>query len=237
MDLRHIRLVRCWTGPVACVVNATLSQVYYCPFKDLADAEDLLAAPLVFNEGYLGNLAFLPMRQVTLSLRTYLPALFGSTRFDWQHYARADADTRHLYPVVDEAKGMLRSGAGETFDQASQHYFRIGRKQYLPESLGRYEFASVRFYVAKIKDLVERHGARLTLVYLPFYKATPDLIDPSFFTAGAVLVPPPAITTDAANFLDPVHVNDDGARKMTGWFCDRFLENRADAIVRSHALL
>lgn len=48
-------------------------------FAPLADAEDIIFAPIFINVSYFSNLGQLPLRQAQLFLRSAMPALFGAT--------------------------------------------------------------------------------------------------------------------------------------------------------------
>ena len=158
------------------------------------------------------------MRQLELTVESLAPWFFNlRSGFDRSAYLGALADIRHIYPVVDEAKGLLKSGADETFDQASDRYFRLARSQILPAALKGYEFRVEEYYVGQIERLADANGAQVIFVYLPFYKGTADLLDDAYHERGTLLIPPEAMTGDASTFIDPVHLNDKGSKAMSDW--------------------
>ena len=183
-------------------------------FKDLADATDIVASPIVVNWDYFRNLIFLPMRQLRLAADTLFAPLLGYRRhFDPAAYGGADLDLIEAFPVnktppatvaqLDDQIGMLRDGLTHPF---------------LPSSLGAVEFAAQRTYFNKMKMLADAHGAKLLFVYFRSYKGPSLPLDLSFYEKLApVISPPTAITDDPENYFDVGHLNARGRDAFTAW--------------------
>jgi hypothetical protein len=58
-------------------VTGDESRAMHPAFASLAEPSDMLTAPLVVNLSYFPDLAQLPLRQISLFLRTMLPGVFG----------------------------------------------------------------------------------------------------------------------------------------------------------------
>ena len=193
-------------------------------FKDLADVEDLLHAPVLVNWRYLSNIAYIPMRELKLFAASIAPGLFGyRTVFDPGAYPGPDIDLRHRFPVIpSRTKPRDEDRIAAAIDADRRRYERDARRVYLPAALADVEFASERVYFKAMAALCGQYGTKLVFVYLPFYAGRDDMLDTAFYgRLGPVLFPPASITADPKNYDDVVHLDERGSRAMTAWLADR----------------
>jgi hypothetical protein len=188
-------------------------------FRELADRDDVLKAPILFNRGFLKNLAYLPMRQLRLAWYTLNPAAGGyQSHFNPAAYEGSDLDTRKRFgwrlpdmpvnPDLTEAQLTLES----------QKYDRTLIHRFLPPLLDRVEFAVARNYFAKLKELADQHGAKLVLLYLPYYKGPEQPFDSAQYeNIGPILKPPSFLTSDWTTRENLAHFSDSGAAKISSW--------------------
>ena len=110
-------------------------------FRYLADPIDFLRAPLFLNHYYFLDAAFLPYRQMSYFIQTYLPAWFGVSRTFRKDYMGTGFDTTYSFylpsgMLVDRYHVMpqdeLEADSGE-IDQ------RAGRRMAAAFALARVE--------------------------------------------------------------------------------------------------
>lgn len=192
-------------------------------FRDLADVGDILGAPIVFNKSYLANLARLPFRQLQLAFDTAFASAVGFSRnFDSSAYIGSDLPRRH-FPWREPDAAVPRRDLPAAYlekdiEAASRAYASSLTKPILPAFLRANEFAVARHSYETIRTLVDRHGAKLILLYQPYYKGPAEPFDARYYDhVGPILNPAGVVKDDAANYEDVAHFSDQGARKLTEW--------------------
>jgi len=188
-------------------------------FRELADRDDILTAPIIFNRSFLKNLAYLPMRQLRLAWYTLNPAAGGyQSHFNpAAAYEGSDLDTRKRFswrlpdnpvnPNLTEAQLTLES---QTYDRTLVHRF-------LPPLLDGVEFAVARTYFSKLKALADQHGAKLVLLYLPYYKGPEQPFDSAQYENIGPILTPSALIDDWTTREDAAHFSDSGAARLSSW--------------------
>jgi hypothetical protein len=189
-------------------------------FRELADRDDVLTEPILFNRGFLKNLAYLPMRQMRLAWYTLNPAAGGyQSHFNPAAYEGTDLDTRNRFswrPPDVPANANPPTEAQLALE--SQNYTRTLIHGILPPPLDRLEFAVARTYFAKLKALADQHGAKLVLLYLPYYKGPEQPFDSAQYeNIGPILTPSFLISDWTAREGDAAHFSDSGAARLSAW--------------------
>jgi hypothetical protein len=187
-------------------------------FRELADRNDVLTAPIVFNRGFLKNLAYLPMRQLRLAWYTLNPAAGGyQGHFNPAAYEGSELDTRNRFdwrPLNMPANPNLTE---EQLALESRNYDRTLIHRILPPPLDRAEFAVARTYFAKIKELADQHGAKLVLLYLPYYKGPEQPFDSAQYENIGTVLNPSFLISDWTTHWDSGHYSDAGAARLSAW--------------------
>jgi hypothetical protein len=197
-------------------------------FRDLADTRDILQAPLLFNKNYASNLARLPYRQLELAWYSLFPQAGGfNPDFDPARYAGTDLDRKHFpWREQDEQTGATTEMNKQlpavylqkNIEVASQMYTAGIRRRILPSFLEYKEFAVARTSYEGIATLAAQHGAKLALLYQPYYRGPAQPFDSTYYEKiGPILNPASFISRDAKNYEDVAHYSDEGARRMTEW--------------------
>ena len=127
-------------------------------FRYLADPIDLLRAPLLLNHYYFLDAAFLPYRQMSYFVQTYLPGWFGVSRTFRKDYVGTGFDTTYSFylpsgKLVDRYHVMpqdkLEAGSRRIIDG-------VGRRMASAIALARVEQSSGK----RIHKAASRGGSK-----------------------------------------------------------------------------
>lgn len=191
-------------------------------FIFLADAVDVIRAPMLINLSYFPDLARLPGRQTDLFLETRLDALglrkpeFGPPPYqgpnlDWTEYLDTLDGKRHPLNVQHSREEMEK--------------LRIEQEAaitppVLPQSLEKYEYRVPRYYIDSILSLAKERGTRVVFLYAPRYggPATPPPYDRLY--ASVPLLNPEPLLHDPHIWADATHVNWEGSKIITDFLAD-----------------
>ncbi len=197
-------------------------------FIVVADASDVVTAPLVINFNFAADLIRLPGRQIDLFLKT-LESRAGLVDREFH-------PERYLGPNLDHAeRHVLRKGgymANEDFpgeaalDDLKRERDRGDTPVLMPPSLDWLEFRYPRLYMSKIDRLAAMHGAKVAYVYLGRYHGPLHAArEADFATKGPVFRMPDEVIQTPLYWSDASHLNWSGAQIVT--------RNVASEILRS----
>jgi hypothetical protein len=148
-------------------------------FKYVAPAEAIVFPPSPFLHNYLYNLAYLPVRKLTLFGANLFPDLFGlSKQFDPEHYAKNRTDFSTSFPgefgkLVDMEHPVPR----ETL--LAEPRIPVPRTL-IARLLTRINGGEDHLFIQEIAREAKAHGAQLVFVYLPIFEGPPTISDQDF---------------------------------------------------------
>src|SRR4051812_17510624 len=197
-------------------------------FGYLADASDVLNAPLVINTSYFSDLARLPLRQLTLFAHTEAPSLFGAhSRFEPALYRGSDWNDTYAefgsreHPLVPHPRSAVHTAAQLEYESAHPQGAESAAPK-LPPALRPLEYRATLIYLQKIIDLARRNGIAVRFLYMPSfnYQAPPAFAD---FYAGAAPMwqMPQAVNAQPGLWLDVGHLNTAGAAAFSQWLGEK----------------
>lgn len=205
-------------------------------FIYLADATDVVDAPLFINLRYFSDLARLPGRQLGLFFDTVLQRRQWTTpdfvvppyegpHFDHAQYivtldgVRHDRDDHHTLAQMQ----ALSKKEDESLTP------RI-----LPRSLDWLEYRVPRYYIEKIMTLAAEHHTRVVLLYLPRFGAPQTCDVCARLYPNRDVVNPWASMQEPGLWEDASHMNWDGAQRVTdhvaGEIASRHLADAGDGV-------
>ncbi|WP_150124990.1 hypothetical protein [Tsuneonella mangrovi] len=197
-------------------------------FRDMADARDIAAAPVLINSAYFTNLAAVPYRQMALFVQTLFPHAFGDrVRFDRAHYAGTDFDTTRSFAsptgrYVDRdavhTAAELRPGADARMNSIAPPL--------LPPSLADYEFAIERTYTPRIARLAKANGTKVVFLYTPVFAHAVPVKGANFYRRFGPLLQADFLAQDPRNYSDYAHSNRIGSARLTGWLAGQIVDRR-----------
>jgi hypothetical protein len=141
-------------------------------FVILADAADVLQAPIALNLNYFADLARLPGRQTSLFLATVAGEPAVRRRFAPAAYAGRYFDRTRSIPLLDGRvvdKNVVRPRA-ELDDLWRERMSREAPLHMLPGPFGGLEYRLSRRYLDAIELAASKTGAETLYAYLPAYR-------------------------------------------------------------------
>lgn len=213
-------------------LNATEARRQHRGFVILADAADILTAPLIGNLSFFPDLVRLPGRQAILMFRTL--AGDGAVRdgFDPAKYEGRDLDrTRELRLLDGSIISRYSAMAAADLDAAHEARLRkMTRMLHLPEDFRDVEYRVPRVYLDKIESLAAHNNRSLSYVFMPAWRepAFPNDLASILDIDGPVIDLGGPIATDPGKWLDATHVNAWGAEELSARFADRLSADYPD---------
>jgi hypothetical protein len=135
-------------------------------FKYVAPAEAIVFPPSPFLHNYLYNLAYLPVRKLTLFGANLFPDLFGlSKQFDPEHYAKNRTDFSTSFMGDGKLVDMEHQVPRETL--LAEPRMPVPRTL-VARLLTRINGGEDHLFIQKIAREAKAHGAQLVFVYLPW---------------------------------------------------------------------
>ena len=186
-------------------------------FIFLADAMDVIRAPIFINLSYFADIARLPGRQTDLFLETrldslglrkpeFVPPPYQGSNLDWTEYLDTLDGKRHPLNVRHSREQMEELRVEQEADVTPP---------LLPESLQEYEYKVPRHYIASILSLAKEQGTKVVFLYTPRYggPATPPPYDRLY--SSVPLINPEPLLRDYRIWADATHLNREGSRILT----------------------
>ena len=194
-------------------------------FPYLANADDLIAAPMIVNTAYFPNLTRLPLRQASLWARTIMPTLFGSrTKFDpglyrGPHWDDTYAEAGSLeHPVADPSPRIAVHSAAELEFERAHPQSTEGAGFQLPSPLHALEYRATITYLGKLTSLAQLKGIPVRFLYMPSYGETkPPEFSRYYQLAAPVWQMPKDVRLRPELWLDVGHLNYAGATRFSRW--------------------
>lgn len=192
-------------------------------FGPLAEASDILFAPLFINVSYFANLGRLPLRQAQLFLRTLLPGAYGTTlEFTATKYRGAQWDDTYAaigsydHPIRPELPRLQSHSEAELEQQRLQSARAIARKLSLPPAFHQLERRANLSYVQAIAELARKQGVEIRFLMMPQHVAAAPAFSAFYQQYGPIWSPGPAIV-EAKLWTDINHLNHAGAMALAPW--------------------
>jgi hypothetical protein len=191
-------------------------------FKYVAPAKEIVFPPTPFLHNYLYNIAYLPIRQLTLFGANLFPDLFGlSKEFDPERYARSRTDystsfVGDLGKLVDMEHPVSRAtllAEAQTLD----------RLTFVGRALTRINGGEDHLYVRKIAAEAKAHGVQLVFVYLPVFNGPESISDLDFLEQFGPLLNCGDLAQRDELFENWLHLNHAGAMTASARLADLLL--------------
>lgn len=185
-------------------------------FGDLGSVSDVVRSPLLVNRNLPRNLAYLPVREAKLALKTLVPDAFGYQRgFDPATYQGTSGYPTHEGDPADVPRKTAEEIAA--LDEESAFRRRTLTAPLLPESLAWVEFGVSRSYIEKIAALAARHGTKIVFLYLPFYEGFEQPSELEWVRQFGPVLSAHFLRSAPDNFYDVAHASASGAALVSEW--------------------
>jgi hypothetical protein len=190
-------------------------------FRNIAEADTIVTAPILINRSYVDDLAFVPFRQMSLFVQSRFPQAFGIRRFDPKGYYGTDFDTTQSF--VSPTAGFVYRENGSTAEvlgPVARERVASITPAVLPSSLAPAEFAVEDHYTRAIADLAKANGTAIGFIYLPIYNNPEPLRQGGFYRALGPVLSAPCVAQRAEGYVDYGHVTRAGAHALSARLAD-----------------
>jgi hypothetical protein len=206
-------------------VQETEYRALHPAFASLADASDIVSAPLVINTSYLPDLVRLPLRQISLFAQGRVPSLFGMHRefrralYRGAHWddTLAEMGSRE-HPVTHPRPRTGVTSVAELERERAHAQSADNARLRLPAPLRPLEYRANIFYLEKLLNLAREKNVEIRFLYMPGYHGAPVPALASFYDRFAPTWPMPREIADRSElWLDAGHLNSAGADALSAW--------------------
>lgn len=187
-------------------------------FVAVADAADVVGAPILINTRFVTDFLLLPMRQALLFLKTLAPAQFGlHAAFDPARYDGPDVDNTRVVQVGGRALTGPRDQRmdPEALAREAQAILAGKRLHVLGRALEPFEYAVPDYYVPLILALARLRGVEVLPLYLPGYGMPDAPIEPWPYPEASKMLFVNDILRKPENWGDVSHLNQFGAAELS----------------------
>jgi hypothetical protein len=188
-------------------------------FKNVAPASAIAFPPTPFLHNYLYNLAYLPIRKLTLFGANLFPSLFGLPKqFDSDIYARTRTDfTTNFIGEFGKLVDMEHPVPREILIAQRRVPFP---QTLFARTLSRLNGGEDRLYIEKIAREAKAHGTRLIFVYMPMFEGSPTIRDIDFLQQYGLVINNGDLAPQDELFENWSHLNHAGAMKASARLAD-----------------
>lgn len=189
-------------------------------FGDLATVQDILHSPLLVNRNFPRNLAYLPVRQAKLALKTWVPEAFDyHGKFNSGTYQGTSG-----YPTHDTRPEDTPAKTAEEIDVLEKEAAfrrRTLTRPLLPDSLAWVEFGVSRSYIEEMVALAARHDTKIVFLYLPFYEGFEEPAELEWVRQFGPVLSAGFLREAPDNFYDVAHASASGAALVSDWLAEQ----------------
>jgi hypothetical protein len=198
------------------------SRFGHSTFKYLAPREMIVEPGYIANAHYLGNLVYLPFRQMRLFMADLAPGAMGLRKtFDPSHYRGATIDTTGSVVLPD---GSIKNGdepaSFAELDRGVRKLEAGMTPPILPADYADIEFGDERHYIRQIAEKARARGVRVAFLFLPYYTGPSKVQEQRFYETYGPVWNAGFLSQDAELYSDYGHLTRWGADKLTDWVTD-----------------
>ena len=199
------------------------SRLGHPAFKYIAPPSLIVDPAYPANAHYLGDLIYLPFRQMRLFVADVLPGGTGLTKtFDPSQYKGPSVDMGgyvllpdgtikdnvHPASAAELARGVRKLEAGMT-------------PPILPARYADVEFGDERIYIRRIIALARAKGARVAFLFQPYYTGPTAVQEQAFYSQFGPVWNAGFLASHAEWFSDYAHADEAGSGVITDWVAAR----------------
>lgn len=196
----------------------TMPRVGHPAFRDLADAGDVVGAPILINPDYANSLAVLPYRQMSLFVQTLAPGAFGVSRTLAPGYEGPLLDTTQTFHLPDGR--VVDQDTPSPWPKLQIDADRVingGTERLLPRDLADYEYPIERTYTRKIAELAAKRHIRVIFLRLPIFSDTREVQDVAFYRGFGDVITADFLTFQPELYANYGHVDTAGSTLVSRW--------------------
>ena len=188
-------------------------------FRNLADAGDLLNAPLFINHYFFLDAAILPYRQMSYFIQTRFPEWFGVSRSFRQDYMGTDFDPTYSFTLPSgKVVDRYLAAPPEKLEAGSKKLTStLGGTWHQPSAWHRVNNPEEPVYTTRLVEFAKEHCVEVIFVHLPYYRIPPHIFDDSFYRSLGPFLDARELSNDPSHYADTEHFNRGGTELVSKW--------------------
>ena len=188
-------------------------------FRNLADAGDLLRAPLLINHYFVLDAAILPYRQMSYFLQSKFPRWFGVSRSFRPDYWGTDFDPTYSFTLPSgKVVDRYLVAPPEKLEAGSRKLTStLGGTWHEPSAWHRLNNPEEPVYTTRLVEVAKEHCVEVIFVHLPYYKTPPHIFDDSFYRNLGPFLDARELSGDPSHYADTEHFNRAGTELVSRW--------------------
>lgn len=206
-------------------VQETEFRALHPAFAPLADASDVVWAPLVINTSFLPDLVRLPLRQISIFAQSRAPSLFGVHRefipalYRGSHWNDTFVEMGSLeHPVAHPRPRTDVISVAELERERAHSESADDARLRLPALLRPLEYRANFLYLEKVLNLAREKNIEVRFLYMPAFDGARTPVWASFYDRFAPTWSIPREIVDRHElWLDVAHLNYAGATALSAW--------------------
>lgn len=181
-------------------------------FSYMADGEDVLFQPILFNFDYLPNIIKSIQQRSTLFKRSLsLPGAFNKNEESPPFHTRYGFEQNLLVVSENEFDGIIKKRNKRFIYDLNNFWLKLGFNYSLS-------------YVDKILELAKENHSDVIFLYLPYYGVKVDNpMAQEYYMSKSKVWRPDSILDNRSNFINPTHFNRQGAYYLSEWLSDKLI--------------
>lgn len=206
-------------------------------FRNMADARDIVTAPVLISRDYFPDLAYLPFRQMSLFIQTRFPDAFGVRKtLDRAQYDGPQYDSTYSFdtPTGNHVDRDTIHTAAELLPDATARAQSI-TPPVLPKGAADFEFPVERHYTRKIADLARAHGTGIAFLYVPIFHYPLPLGEAAFYQPLGPVMTASFVSPDPSLYSDYGHLNRRGATRLSAWLAAQLADRKLVGVEKDKA--
>lgn len=195
------------------------SRFGHSAFKYIAPRSLVISPGYLANAHYLGDLVYLPFRQLQLFAGYVAPQTVGLTdHFDPAHYDPDPANpTSVLNPDGSVAEDWTKAASPAEL-QRGIHKLEAGMTPpILPASLADVEFGDDRHYIRRIVAAAQRKGVKVAFLFIPYCTGPSTVQEETFYRQYGPVWNAGFISSRPDLYADYGHLTVAGGEALTTW--------------------
>ncbi len=194
-------------------VSETANRWGHPGFKYVAPGAAVALPPAPFLHNSLGDLAYLPYRQMVLAAAAVAPDLFDlRATFDAGRYAAKPTDYSQSRVLADGKRiDMDGTMPADALRAEAEHFAAIRKPSRLPAAIAAITDRDNAVYIGAIARLAAQHGVKLIFVFLPEFEGATTIEGRADYARLGPIVDAGDLARDPAMFQSFAHLNHRGA--------------------------
>lgn len=187
-------------------------------YKYIAPRSLLVDPGYLANANYLGDLVYLPYRQMKLAVAYAAPQAAGLTdHFDPGRYDPDPPNPTSVVKPDGSVQDWTQPASPQELQRGITKLERGMHPPILPASLADIEFGDERHYIRRIVAAAQEKGVKVAFLFIPYCTGPSDVQEEKFYRQYGPVWNAGFLSSHAELYADYGHLTVAGAKIMTAW--------------------